>query len=343
VRINRRTLLSPLIPIYGAAVSWKRRLFEAGRLKTKTLKHPVISVGSVSAGGAGKTPFVLLLADVLERRRYAVRILTRGYRRGSSEVERVEPWGDARRYGDEPMLLAQKSGAPVYVGADRYKAGLMAEGEPSERRVVHLLDDGFQHRRLSRDLDIVLLTRSDLTDMLLPAGDLREPLSTLAKADVIVLREEEAEALHGFVSGLVRESEPQPIWQIRRRLKLPTSGGGKLPGRVMAFCGIARPEGFFGMLEAEAWSVAGTVVFGDHHRYEEGSISKLIERAVEVGADSFVTTEKDAVKLTEGMRRRMEEVGPVMVAELWVELVDEKAALEQIISMVPRLNRRRTR
>jgi len=343
VRTNRRTLLTPLIPIYGAAVSWKRRLFETGRLKTKTLNHPVISVGSVSTGGAGKTPFVLLLADVLERRRYAVRILTRGYRRGSSEVERVDPSGDERRYGDEPMLLARRSGAPVYVGADRYKAGLMAEGMAAEGRVVHLLDDGFQHRRLARDIDIVLLTRRDVEDVLLPAGNLREPLSALANADVIVLREEEAEGVHGFVSGLVRENGPPPIWQIRRSLRLPTGEGGKLPGRPLAFCGIARPDGFFSMLEAEGWRLAGTAVFEDHHRYGEGGISKLIDRAVEVGADGFVTTEKDAVKLTDQMRGRMEGVGPVVVAELRVELVDEKGALEQMISMVPRLNRRRAR
>lgn len=339
----RRRMLRPLIPVYAEIVSWKSGLFETGQLKTKTLEDPVISVGSVSAGGAGKTPLVLLLADALQRRRYAVRILTRGYGRGSGKVERVDPAGDARRFGDEPMLLARRSGAPVYVGADRYKAGLLAESMPAEGRVVYLLDDGFQHRRLARDVDIVLLTRRDVEDVLLPAGNLREPLSMLAKADVIALREDEAEALGGFVSGLERERETPSIWLIRRRLSLGTEGGGRLPEQALAFCGIARPENFVSMLHAEGSRPAGTVVFRDHHRYGEGDVRKLIRRAEEAGADGFVTTEKDAVKLTDGMRSRMERVGPVVIARMEVELVDEKAALEQMIAMTPRLNRRRTR
>lgn len=339
----RRTMLRPLIPVYAEIVSWKSGRFETGRSKTRALKDPVISVGSVSAGGAGKTPLVLLLADALLRRRYAVRILTRGYGRGSDEVERVDPGGDARRFGDEPMLLARRSGAPVYVAADRYEAGLLAEGLPAEGRVVHLLDDGFQHRRLARDLDIVLLTRRDVEDVLLPAGNLREPLSMLNKADVIVVREDEAEGLRHFISGLVRESGRPSIWQIRRRLSMGADGGGKLPEQALAFCGIARPEGFVSMLHAEGWRPAGTVVFRDHHRYGEADVRKLIRRAEEAGADGFVTTEKDAVKLTDGMRSRMERVGPVVTARMEVELVDEKAAIEQMIAMTPRLNRRRTR
>ncbi len=336
----RRFLLMPLVPIYAAIVMWKRRLFRQGRLKRKALRDAVISVGSLSAGGAGKTPMVLLLADVLGRREYAVRILTRGYGRESRGVERVEPGGDARRYGDEPVLLARRSGAQVYVGADRYRAGLMAQDVPAGRTAVYLLDDGFQHRQLRRDMDIVLLTRKDVDDVLLPAGDLREPLSALREADVIVLREDEAEVLGDVVSVLTPGTGPPPIWLIRRRLDFSTTGGVGLPKRPLAFCGIARPEGFFAMLVADGLRPAATVVFGDHHGYGERDIERLLAGARASGADGFCTTEKDAVKLTAEMRMRLEGVGPVVVAELQVELVDERGAVEQMIAM---LDRRRNR
>src|SRR5580698_4357536 len=220
----RRPMLLPLTSLYAAALALKRRLFAWGWLKRSRLKSPVISVGSVSAGGAGKTPVVLMLAGILRHRGYAVRILTRGYKRDSKMTTRVEAFDDARWHGDEPVLLAQRSGVPVYVGADRYQAGAMAEeGEPTERQVVHLLDDGFQHRRLARDVDIVLLTQEDVEDTLLPAGNLREPLSAVTQADVVVLREEEADSLRGVVAGLSGGSGPS-IWVIRRRLSLGEGG-----------------------------------------------------------------------------------------------------------------------
>ncbi len=341
--MTRRTLLLPLVPIYAAVLQWKRGRFEKGGPRTRRLDDAVISVGSVSSGGAGKTPVVLLLAEVLQRRGYAVRILTRGYGRESKRVERVDPAGDARLYGDEPMLLAQRSGAPVYVGADRYQAGLMARGNPEGKTVVYLLDDGFQHRQLQRDLDVVLLTRKDVDDVLLPAGDLREPLSRTRDADVIVIREDEAESLHDFLSAMTRDKGPPPIWLIRRRLHFASRGGATLTRRPLVFCGIARPESFVAMLEAEGWRPAVTMTFKDHHRYEERDIAKLLERAKETGADGFITTEKDAVKLTAEMRGRLERTGPLIVPELDVRLVDEKAALEQMISMVSRMNRRKNR
>src|ERR1700748_3278686 len=199
----RRPWLLPLAPLYGAALALKRQLFSWGLLKPSHLESTVISVGSVSAGGAGKTPVVLMLPGILRHRGYAVRILTRGYKRNSETIAKVEPFDDARWHGDEPVLLAQRSGVPVYVGADRYLAGVMAEqSEPSEKLVVHLLDDGFQHRRLARDIDIVLLTQADVEDSLLPAGNLREPLAALAKADVVVLREGDAGLIGSVGAGV---------------------------------------------------------------------------------------------------------------------------------------------
>src|SRR5258708_14977244 len=126
---TRRPWLLPLAPLYAAALAMKRRLFQMGWLKQKRLESPVISVGSVSAGGAGKTPMVLLLARMLRHRGYAVRILTRGYKRRAEATSRVEPFDDPAWQGDEPVLLAQRSGVPVFAGADRYQAGVMAAPE----------------------------------------------------------------------------------------------------------------------------------------------------------------------------------------------------------------------
>ncbi|NYF79307.1 tetraacyldisaccharide 4'-kinase [Granulicella arctica] len=317
----RRPLLLPLVPLYAAGLRLKRRLFSG---EVRRLAHPVISVGSLSAGGAGKTPVVQALVELLVRHGYAVDVLSRGYGRGSGEVERVDPAGEAQRYGDEPLLIARRTGAPVYVGTDRYAAGLLAEREAISGKVVHLLDDGFQHRRLARSLDIVLLTQEDVEDCLLPAGNLREPLHRLQEAGAVVLREEEETALRPVVSMLAGET---PVWVVRRRLELPVAG---IPQRPVAFCGIARPEGFFAMLRAEGVIPTRTMAFGDHHAYGERDIDRLLEEAREAEADGFVTTEKDAVKISEAMRGWLERIGPVIVTRLGVAFLDEDAIVSRI-------------
>jgi tetraacyldisaccharide 4'-kinase len=338
----RRPLLLPLAPLYGVALAMKRRMFRWGWLKQRHLQNPVISVGSVSAGGAGKTPMVLMLARTLRHRGYDVRILTRGYKRSSLKTARVEPFDDAAWHGDEPVLLAQRSGVPVYVGADRYEAGVRAEqGESSERTVVHLLDDGFQHRQLARDVDIVLLTQADVEDSLLPAGNLREPLAAVADADLVVLREEEADSLRSLVAGLSGAKGAPAIWVIRRSLSLGEGGEVALPSRPFAFCGIARPESFTKMLAAHGYEPMDAMIFPDHHAYDERDIHRLLERAQQVEANGFVTTEKDAVKLTPVLRDRLETIGPIVVARLSVELLEEQEALSQLITMVGRLDRRK--
>src|SRR5260370_29975323 len=140
-------------------------------------------------------------------------------------MARVEPYKDAVSNGDEPVLLAQRSGVPVFAGVDRYRAGLLAEqDEELEKIVVYLLDDGFQHRRLARDIDIVFLTQEDVQDKLLPARNLPEPLRALRDADVIVLRGEAAEQVRSFVTNLVGTGKSPAIWVIPRSLRLGECG-----------------------------------------------------------------------------------------------------------------------
>ncbi|WP_051979775.1 tetraacyldisaccharide 4'-kinase [Edaphobacter aggregans] len=337
----RRPWLAPLAPMYGAVVTAKRRMYAWGWLRQRRLPAPVISVGSVSAGGAGKTPFVAMLAGILRRRGYAVSILTRGYGRTSELIERVEPYDDPGWHGDEPVLLAQRSGAPVFAGADRYKAGLLAEQDRhDEKIVVHLLDDGFQHLRLARDVNIVLLTREDVEDTLLPAGNLREPIAAVGEADVVVVREEEEAALKGTLDDLRGRGHEFAVWEIRRSLTLGELGE-RLPTLPLAFCGIARPGNFTKMLTSSRYEPVETVAFADHHPYADPDIARLLERARHIGANGFVTTEKDSVKITSEMRDHLEAVGPLIVARLNVELLDEKEALAQLVAMVGQLDRRK--
>ena len=335
----RRHLLLPLVPLYASGLRVDRWWAARQPSRRRSLESAVLSIGSLSVGGAGKTPVVLALARILHQREYAVRILTRGYKRSATEVERVDPAGDAARFGDEPLLLAQRSGIPVYVGADRYEAGLMAQRNPGDAMIVHLLDDGFQHRQIARDLDIVLLTRADVNDVLLPAGNLREPLSALRNADVIVLRDDEAESLTSFISVLTRETGPPAIWHIRRALRFP-SPAATPPRFPLAFCGIARPESFSTMLAQSGMNPVTAITFPDHHRYTARDIRHLLDEARRRKADAFLTTEKDAVKLTLDMRASLESLGPLIVPELEVTFLDERTVLEQLISMVSRLDRR---
>ncbi len=337
-----RQVLGPLAPVYGAIVRVKRWMYRAEWLKQKRLPRPVISIGSISAGGAGKTPVVILLAGILRRRGYAVSILTRGYGRVSTLIERVEPYDDPHWHGDEPVLMAQRAGVPVFAGADRYEAGLLAEKDDADTKTgVHLLDDGFQHLKLARSVDVVLLTKQDVEDRLLPAGYLREPLSALKSADVLVLRADETEGLQNVVAT-VRHEHGRPVtWVIRRKLQLSETDHIELPRDPLAFCGIARPDGFTRMLAAEGYEPIETIPFPDHHPYGEDDITRLIERARSLGANGFVTTEKDAVKITPEMRDRLSAIGPLVVARLIVELEDEKEALAQLIALVGELDRRK--
>jgi len=337
----RRNWLLPLSPLYGAVVILKRKMYEWGWLKQSRLQSPVISVGSVSAGGAGKTPVVAMLAGILRRRGYAVSILTRGYGRASNLVERVEPYDDPAWHGDEPVLLAQRAGVPVFAGAERYRAGLLAEQDWRGDKIgVHLLDDGFQHLRLARNMDIVLLTVEDVRDVLLPAGNLREPIAAVSAANVVVVRDDEAEQLKSVLDRLQDRGNGFAVWVIHRSLSL--AEGETLPTLPLAFCGIARPDNFTRMLKEARYEPMETMAFPDHHPYGERDIARLLERARQLGANGLVTTEKDAVKITPLLRDRLETIGPMIVARLRVELLDEKEAMAQLIAMVTELDRRKT-
>ena len=284
--------MNPLSALYGSAVAARNSLYDRGTLKQRCLAYPVISVGSISAGGAGKTPFTILLGRLLQQKQVAFDILSRGYGRIDSKIRLVEAKGKASLYGDEPLLLARELEVPVIVGADRVAAGrhaerLFADARSAHGQWVHLLDDGYQHRRLARQLDIVLFSRKDLDDTLLPIGRLREPHAALGRADAIVitddLRDEELPA----------EARGKPIWRIRRQLQLASAA----PERVIAFCGVARPQNFFADLNALGVTPVGTMTFPDHHSYISSDSNALLRMKEQLQATAFVTTQKDIINL----------------------------------------------
>lgn len=275
--------MNPLSALYGGVVGLRNRLYDAGKFKQHRLQAPVVSVGSISAGGAGKTPFVIMLGLLLKERGIAFNVLSRGYGRRTKGVRLVDPSGAAEEFGDEPLLIARTLDVPVIVGEDRYAAGRFAEEKFGPH--PHLLDDGFQHRRLARDFDIALVTERDLHDALLPAGRLREPLSSLARASALVL-------VDGAPSERIPLRPEQQVWRVARGIVPPQTKDA-----CFAFCGIARPENLFTSLATAGVRVIGNRAFPDHHAYTPQDVEALYRQAQQAGATAFVTTEKDAVNL----------------------------------------------
>ena len=275
----------------------------------------MVSVGNLSAGGSGKTPFVLLLGELLKARAVKFDVLSRGYGRTSTGVRLVDPAGLPQEFGDEPLLIARKLQVPVIVGEDRYEAGRFAESRFGSQ--LHLLDDGFQHRALARDFDIVLVTPQDASDRLLPAGRLREPLRSLRRADAVVL-----------ASGASADSFPlegKLVWRVRRGI-LPQN----VPPRPVVFCGIARPQNFVLQLRAANIEPVAEAFYRDHHAYTEKDIRELLALKQRSEAGGFVTTEKDAVNLG----GYLSTLAPLGVVPVKMELSDAANVIDTMLHKI---------
>ncbi len=307
--------MSMLSALFGTGVRARNALYDRGTLRARHLQGPTISVGNLSVGGAGKTPFIMLLGELLQARGIAFDVLSRGYGRASRGVAFVDSQGSPREFGDEPLLIARRLGAPVVVGEDRYAAGAAAEAKFGER--LHLLDDGFQHRGLARDFDIVLVTGDDVQDRLLPAGRLREPLSSLRRADAVVLS--------SAVKAEDLPLEKQLVWRTKRDIVLRDPP----PGPV-AFCAIARPKQFFLQLRFAGCEPAAEAAFRDHHAYTQSDIRDLLQLRERCQAGGFVTTEKDAINLG----ALAAQLQPLTVVPVKMELVDAAAALDRMLAVV---------
>ena len=298
-------LLGPASRLYGSFARWRRRRASRGDGFGLSLRRPVISVGNLAVGGSGKTPIVAALAEWLRDRGEYPAILSRGYARARPEdgvvVVRTREAVHATldEAGDEPLMLARRlDGVAVVVATDRHLAGCLAESRLG--CTVHILDDGFQHFRVARDVNLLVVSAADLKrERVLPAGRLREPLDAAAAADALLLTEGSLDEV-GVVADLLAVDRR---FLVRRALRVPrmVDPWGTPPRQprsapVLATAGIARPERFFEDLRAADWHVAGTLAFRDHHRYTRGDAEKVAARATALGATLVLTTEKDLVR-----------------------------------------------
>jgi tetraacyldisaccharide 4'-kinase len=300
--------MNPLSAVFGAGVAIRNALYDRRVFQVKKLSRPVVSIGNISVGGSGKTPFVIALGQLLAERGIAFDVLSRGYGRSSTEIAVVDPDGSPVQFGDEPLLIARKLQAPVIVGADRYQAGLLAEQKFSSK--LHLLDDGFQHRRLHRDFDIVLLPTEDQAGSLLPTGRLREPLTALSRADAVIL-----------FDSLTRSLGAKSSWHARRVVEFPAAAG-----RTIAFSGIARPRQFLEGLKSSGMEIASTTL-RDHHRYRQVDIDRLLALKKQTNANSFITTEKDLINLG----ALSSQLSPLLTAQLKIELESSQQVVTEMI------------
>lgn len=304
-KMTLRPLLRLLAAIYERIVRARNLAYERGWKRVERVSLPVVSVGNISAGGNGKTPLCLYLAGQLREKQMRPVILSRGYGGSERGPRLVEASDSPDRVGDEPALMARAGVAPVVIARDRLAGARMIESRGLGDLII--LDDGFQHRRLHRQIDIVCISvgsgpeRFAFEDgRLLPAGRLREPRDeALRRADMIMLVERRQPERNQEATEELMKLLPAGK-NVFRAAFLPDSvkslsGGDKLaPAKVVAFCGIAGPEGFFATLEELGFELAGRLAYPDHHRFTRSDLSGMRDR---FDGLPLVCTRKDAVKL----------------------------------------------
>ncbi len=296
----------PLSSLYGRVAHARRRWYTRRPWLRHALRRPVISVGNLTAGGSGKTPVAAHLASVLIGMGERPSILSRGYgRRDAADGVVVVSDGrtiraDVGRAGDEPLMLARSvPGAVVAVSPDRYLAGRLAEARCGA--TVHVLDDGFQHFTLARDVDLLVVDPEDLEGARpLPAGWLREPIEVARLADAALVRAATLDAAEEIgrrigvarVFRAARSMEAPRLIEPAGRVVRPAAGT-----RVLALAGLARPRRFFAELKDAGWVVSAEMAFADHHRYTVGDVERIAAAAREARAVMVLTTEKDLMRL----------------------------------------------
>ena len=298
-------ILSLASKVYGTAAAWRRRWYADDPSRRRRLDRPVISVGNLNTGGSGKTPIVEHVASLLASHDERPAILSRGYGRTAPAAgvtivsDGAGVFAPLDKAGDEPLMLARAlPHVPVLVCADRYDAGRVAER--TFGTTVHVLDDGFQHLGLYRDVDLLVTGRHDLADQVLPAGRLREPLAAAAFADALLVDDHGSDGSANVAITLGVGT----VFHVKRTIGRPrwmNSGEAVSIGpadRILAVAGIARPDRFFADLEAANAKPHATLVFRDHHPYTDADIARISRTARAAGATIVLTTGKDAVRLS---------------------------------------------
>ncbi len=328
---------------YGVAVRARNVGYDSGLLRVHRLPCRVVCVGNLTVGGTGKTPMVLALAQAFARSGAKVCVILRGYGRRGAEAavvsdgrDRLLPWQEA---GDEAVLLASRlPGIPVIVGGDRVRAGALALQRFGADTL--LLDDGFQHRRLQRDVDLVLLDAMDPFGggRLLPRGRLREPMESLRRAHAIVVtRTDQAADLTPLRQRLPWLVADRPVaWAAHRPVRLTELRTGDLrpiealaDRSVLAVSGIANPGGFHRTLLEMGAKLTGTLCYPDHHPFTDADRARMAAEAKTRGAEWILTTEKDAVRLEGDLPAGF----PVLALGIALELIDGGRELERLLDI----------
>jgi tetraacyldisaccharide 4'-kinase len=317
-----RWLLAPLAPLYGTAVALRNRAFDRHPSRCASVPVPVLSVGNLTTGGTGKTPVTLHLAEALGRAGRRAAVVSRGYGgRRSEDPMTVDPGSSPAQTGDEPLMMARRLGpGRVVVGRKRYHAALRALAlEPPPDLLI--MDDGFQHRALKRDVDLLLLdgVRAWGNGRMLPLGDLREPRASAARATCLVVTRGSRADRGRILAWWQRWGSGGPVFwldfsigALRRfgtgeKLELPAPS----PGRLFAFCALGHPEAFYADLLVAGLPWTGTLSFRDHQTLAPRQFRQIQAAALASGAAGLVCTEKDAVKLDENAPLTL----PLWVAE----------------------------
>jgi tetraacyldisaccharide 4'-kinase len=336
-----RALARVLSWFYGAGATLNQMAWDRGWRKSVRLPVKVIGVGNLVAGGAGKTPLVMAIVRELKDMGLSPVVISRGYggtrREAALWVNPPEgPMVPAARAGDEPVLMARRLNVPVWVGADRAAVGRAA----TERlgRVVLVGDDLFQHRRLHRDLNILVMdtARPLGNGLMLPRGPLREPVSAMRRADSVVLTRADDPGKTATMRRLLAGWLPGvPVLACRHDLTgLRDREGAEVPREeysgapVLAFCGLAQPEQFLDGLDGLGLQVAAKRVFPDHHAFSAGDLAELWQEAARVGAAALVCSEKDAARLPEALPQGT----PLWVTRLDLDFGPEREALRQMLA-----------
>ncbi|MBS1813200.1 MAG: tetraacyldisaccharide 4'-kinase [Acidobacteria bacterium] len=320
--------------LYAFGVNWRLRKFHSGHYTIRKLNSPVISVGNLTVGGTGKTPCTAFIANFLKADGLQVAILSRGYKRKSKGLVEVsngqEILCEAAQAGDEPYLLAQLCpGVRVIVNADRNEAGKWLE---SKAKIdVFLLDDGYQHIQLHRDLNLLLMDGNNPigNGQLLPTGVLREPVTEIARADAVIATRVEAETNRDAIRELLdlHSCGSVPLFFSHHEItafKLlnaiaPLSAFNHQP--VAAFSGIAQPARFFADLQRNNLQLVHQQSFPDHHRYSQEELQEIFQQAQQRKAEAIITTEKDAANLPYNVL--MQAPLPIYAAQLQFKIENE--------------------
>ena len=332
-----KMILSPFSRLYGTIADFRNTLYEKGFFKSFSLGARTISVGNITFGGTGKTPFVAFVAEILADSGEKVCILTRGYGRKNprervlvSDGETI--FADVKTAGDEPFELANKLLGKAIIIADANRVSAAKWAREKFAVTVFVLDDAFQHRRARRDLDIVLL------DATKPFAILREPLKNLKRADLIVITRANLIENISDLKSQISNFTDAPIFTAENKISNLTDlqnfpaktqkTNHQLPitnYQLLAFCALGNPENFFEQLRREKFNLVTSEKFPDHHFYIQKDIENLESKAKETGAEILITTAKDAVKL-----KNLKFNLPCFVAESQM-IFDDENALREII------------